>query len=342
MRTPHARRALPRIRKLSTIPLALLLVGAAAATRADAATVNADSFEGINAMTWTPIEGSTLKQYTDAAGGKLYLLPNSPYLPTINKQAAADGSQSMCVSLGVAGEHDTQSDRGEVQIAGTGGSAVKVGSEFWYSLNIRPDPHLKPNPIDPGRGTRLTDVVFQLHNTQTPALDGPPLVLQTNGVTWNINVRGSRDPAAGYNNDGQSFALGPVHLGAWTNFILDVKFNTNGQGWLRVWENGTLMFNKQLSNTNPDASSTSHGAFAKFGVYAWWLQSKYPFKQLALDEGNTSRTFCHDRVRVGDAASSCQSLAPAGVQCDALPAAFGYQWNGSTPIKAGPPDTHAG
>jgi hypothetical protein len=328
------------IRGLSVFSCALVLVSTAVAGQAAAATVvSADNFEGIDTMTWEPIAGSSLKRYTDAEGGQLYLLPHSPYLPTINKRAAVDGSESMCVSVGVPGEHNSESDRGEVEIAGKGGESVKVGNEYWYSFNVRPDPGLKPNPVDPSRGTRITDVVFQIHNTTSPALSGPPMVLQTDGVNWSFNVHGSSDPAQGYNNDRESFPLGPVHLGAWTNFVLDVKFNTNGQGWLRVWENGTLMFNKQVSNTYPDANSTSHGAFAKFGVYAWWLL--YPsFQQSALAEGNVSRDYCHDRVRVADASSSCQLIVPAGVQCDAIPSSFGYEWNGTTPIKPNPPDTH--
>jgi Polysaccharide lyase len=329
------------LRRLCTTSLALLLISPLWAGRAEAATVSADSFEGIDSMTWAPISGSSLKQYTDAEGGSLYLLAGSPYLPTINKQAAVAGSQSMCVSVGVPGTHDTHSDRGEVQIAGTGGSGVRVGSEYWYSFNVRPAPNLKPNPVDPSRNSRVTDVVFQIHNTTSPALSGPPMVLQTDGLTWGFAVRGSSDPARGYNADGQSIPLGPVHLGAWTNFVLDVKFNTNGQGWLRIWENGTLMFDQQVSNTYPDASSTSHGAFAKFGVYAWWLQSIYPFQAAALADGNTSRDYCHDRIRVGDAGSSCPALVPTGIQCDPVPASHGYRWNGTTPIKAGPPDTHA-
>jgi hypothetical protein len=94
-----------------------------------------------------------------------------------------------------------------------------------------------------------------------------------------------------------------------------------------------------VSNTYPDASSTSHGAFTKFGVYAWWLL--YPaIQQAALAQGNTSRNYCHDRIRVADNTGSCPALAPATVHCDALPPTFGYEWNGSTPINPGPPDTH--
>jgi hypothetical protein len=207
---------------------------------------------------------------------------------------------------------------------------------------VRPGPDLKPNPVDPDRGTRVTDVVFQLHNTTDPALSGPPMTLSSDGVAWSFQVRGSADAAKGYNSDSRSIPLGPVHLGRWTSFVLDVKFNTNGSGWLRIWENGTLMFNRQVSNTYPDAQSTSHGAFAKFGVYSWWLESRYAsIQQAALADGNTSRDYCHDRVRVADQGSTCQQLVPSTVQCDALPPAFGYQWNGSTPINTGPKDTHA-
>jgi hypothetical protein len=165
------------------------------------------------------------------------------------------------------------------------------------------------------------------------------MTLWTDGLKWGFTVRGSSDPANGYNPDRENISLGPARLGEWTNFVLDVKFATDGTGWLRIWENGTLMFNKQVSNTYPDASSTSHGAFTKFGVYAWWLL--YPdLQQRALDEGNTSRAYCHDRIRVADAGGSCPILAPTGVPCDAVPPTFGYEWNGSTPINPGPPDTH--
>jgi hypothetical protein len=326
--------SLSRTRRSFALCLAVALsLGLGVSASAAGSVISADNFEGIDTMRFDPV-------YTDAEGGQLALLGGSPYTPTINKQAAVDGAQSMCVSVGVAGQHDTHSDRGEVQVLGRGGSNVKVGNEHWYTFNVRPAPDLKPNPIDPSRGTRVTDVVFQIHNTTTPALDGPPMTLWTDGLRWGFSVKGSRDPANGYNPDRENFPLGPVRLGQWTNFVLDVKFNTDGTGWLRVWENGTLMFNKQVSNTYPDASSTSHGAFTKFGVYSWWLL--YPtLQQAALDQGVTSRDYCHDRVRVGDDTSSCQALAPSSVRCDAVPSTFGYEWNGSTPINPGPPDTHA-
>lgn len=322
-----------RTQKRSAVALAaaLLVVGLTGTAAAAGSVVSAYNFEGVDSLAFDP--------YTDAEGGQLHLLSGSPYTPTVNKQTAVDGSQSMCVDVGVTGDHDVHSDRGEVQILGRGGSNIKAGNEYWYSLNVRPDPQLKPNPVDPSRGSRVTDVVFQIHNTTDPALDGPPMTLWTDGLTWGFSVRGSANPATGYNDDRESIPLGPVHLGAWTNFVLDVKFSTDGTGWLRIWENGTLMFDKQVSNTYPDASSTSHGAFTKFGVYAWWLL--YPtLQQAALAQGNTSRAYCHDRIRVADSTGSCPALAPTNVHCDAVPPTFGYEWNGSTPINPGPSDTH--
>ncbi|WP_410672253.1 heparin lyase I family protein [Amycolatopsis sp. cmx-4-68] len=326
--------SLSRTRRLFVLCLAVVLsLGPGVTASAAGSVISAYNFEGVNTMAFNPV-------YTDAEGGQLALLGGSPYTPTINKQAAVGGAQSMCVGVGVAGQHDTHSDRGEVQILGHGGSNVKVGNEYWYTFNVRPAPTLRPNPIDPSRGTRVTDVVFQIHNTTTPALDGPPMTLGTDGVKWAFGVRGSSDPANGYNPDRESIPLGPVHLGQWTNFVLDVKFNTDGTGWLRIWENGTLMFNKKVSNTYPDTSSTSHGAFTKFGVYSWWLL--YPaFQQDALNQGNTSRDYCHDQIRVADNTGSCPSLVPVGIHCDPVPATFGYEWNGTAPINPGPPDTHA-
>jgi hypothetical protein len=165
--------------------------------------------------------------------------------------------------------------------------------------------------------------------------------LRSTGRQWSFVVRGSSDPAEGFNQGQESFSLGPVRLGEWTNFVFDIMFNTDRtKGWLRIWENGTLMFNKQVANTNPDGSSTSNGSYAKFGAYSWWLTNA-TIQQAALAQGNTTRRYCHDRIQVADDTSSCPLVAPAAITCDAVPATFGYQWNGSTPIKSGPPDTHA-
>jgi hypothetical protein len=174
----RARTPLSGISKLSAVFLAVVLmsVGFTGAAGAAGSVVSAYNFEGIDRMTFDP--------YTDAEGGQLHLLPRSPYLPTVSQQTAVDGSQSMCVNVGVPGEHDKDSDRGEVQILGTGGSNVKVGNEYWYSLNVRPDPDLKPNPVDPSRGSRVTDLVFQIHNTTSPALDGPPMTLWTDSACY--------------------------------------------------------------------------------------------------------------------------------------------------------------
>src|SRR3954447_4269891 len=87
---------------LAAVLMAMGLTGTAGAA---GSVVSADNFEGVDSMAFDP--------YTDAEGGQLHLLPGSPYTPTINKQAAVDGSQSMCVDVGVAGTHDTHSDRGE-------------------------------------------------------------------------------------------------------------------------------------------------------------------------------------------------------------------------------------
>jgi hypothetical protein len=117
------------IRRFSTASLVGLMIAGLAQSPAAAATVvSADNFEGVDTMNWQPVEGSSMKRYTDNEGGKLLLLAGSPYLPAISKQTAVDGGQSMCVSLGVAGSHDAHSDRSEVEIdSNKGGWDIPVG-----------------------------------------------------------------------------------------------------------------------------------------------------------------------------------------------------------------------
>lgn len=157
-------------------------------------------------------------------------------------------------------------------------SPEKSNAERWYGLSVYlPTSHI----TDP-----CEESLFQLHGGATV-----PLAMITGNGRWTLVLK---------NKTGITRAdLGAYEKGAWTDWVVHVKYSSQSDGLLEVWKNGSLVFRRNNAPNTHDGTLP----FFKFGVYKWgWRQGEQSTTQ--------QRIVYYDNVKVGNANSSYAEVAP--------------------------------
>jgi hypothetical protein len=95
-------------------------------------------------------------------------------------------------------------------------------------------------------------------------------------------------PAEYYTHDATS-------VGQWTDFVINVKWSYNDDGFLKVWKDGVLIIDKSGGNCYND----DYGPFMKCGIYG-----NFNVGQVI--------TVYYDELRLGDGNSSYAEVVPGG------------------------------
>jgi hypothetical protein len=138
-------------------------------------------------------------------------------------------------------------------------------------------------------------------------LDGvrsPPLALEVNGTNWmihNTTGHGSQNDPSWVSR----YDYSPVQRGAWTDWVVHVKWSGGSTGVLQVWKNGSMIVNR--SNTWTTYTDTGNYTKPLWGIYKWsWNASTSGGNSIV-----SSRTLYIDNVRVTDGAhGSYAAVAP--------------------------------
>ena len=125
----------------------------------------------------------------------------------------------------------------------------------------------------------------------------PPLGLMTGNDNWSLfNKSDPRPKTPSITDPGiktQSWNLGPIAKGQWTDFVFHVKWSYQSNGVLEVWKNGQLVVKKYGPNTYNDRV----GPYMLIGPYKWEWKSNPQrstttqrityFDAVRIDQGNT-------------------------------------------------------
>jgi hypothetical protein len=158
------------------------------------------------------------------------------------------------------------------------------------------------NPTEPGT---WGPVHHQYHGTP----DGPPkcdwvengrkqmITINTKKGNWVSWVKW--DPQVCSPEDGQVSGVWYTHdsfvVGKWIDFVINVKWSYNDDGFLKVWKDGVLTIDKSGGNCFND----DYGPYMKFGIYG------------DLNAGQIMTVY-YDELRLGDGNSSYAEVAPRG------------------------------
>lgn len=138
---------------------------------------------------------------------------------------------------------------------------VPANSEWTYRFSL-----LIPtnNATDPSY-----EIVAQWH--EQPDFDSgetwrrPPLTLSIRNNQFGVSNRWDPKPVSVIFKEAgsQSWKLGEVAKGKWTDWVFHVKWSYKSDGLLEVWKNGKLVVRK----TGPNTYNDKRGPYFKIGIY---------------------------------------------------------------------------
>lgn len=222
------------------------------------------------------------------------------------------------------------SDRGDFRseiTTGENNPAPKnytIGQEYWYGVSIMPDKNLKKSPFP--------EIVFQFHSTpdMVPGETwesglNPPVALYCDGQKWSIQVKGDDREVTDKKNYRFSTEenLGRVGLGDWTDWVFHIKWNYNGDGFVRIWKNGKMVYNL----TGPNTFNDKTGPYLKMGVYAWYLKKPgSDICQKANEAAVGNRVYYHDSIRIAGKNADANTVSPEGRMCEPVKKEMEINW----------------
>lgn len=216
--------------------------------------------------------------------------------------------------------------RSEIAVAANNPSPrhYELGAEYWYGFSIHPDSGMAISPI--------SEIVFQFHSTpdNVPGETwqsglNPPIALSCNGERWYLVIRGddkpvTRKPDYLFQTNAD---LGQAELGKWTDWVFNIKWNYDGNGFVKIWKNGKMVYYLEGPNTYHDHK----GPYLKLGVYAFYLRRPGSDSwQKAKEAGVNQRIYYHDALRIADSRGDCNLVSPVGRTCEPENAALKINW----------------
>ena len=167
-----------------------------------------------------------------------------------------------------------------------------IGKEYWIGFS---------NQIPTSGGDGF--FAFQIHKRPDAGDQGgqQPILLRANSSGYRIDVNYDANATTTASTQGSKiFSAGSLSKGQWTDWVIHVDFSFGSDGLLEIWKNGSMIVNYQGPNCYNDAL----GPYMKVGIYIPGWKSRSG----ATDANK--RTIYYDEVKVGDAASSYNEVAP--------------------------------
>jgi hypothetical protein len=242
----------------------------------------------------TPVRAGLLQTFDFETGDLSRLGSVELNGPTATVTVSTDHARRGIYSMKAFINKQDKRAEGVSQLRGT------VGGVNWYGWSI----YIPDNQHGDGK----FDIISQFHDWHATlpawADDGTAptnLTLgEDNMLRFSLKYQGPVNPATGNPTTvHQVFDLAPCTVGTWHDFVVNVKWTHQSDGFLKVWLNGELL----VDYTGPTYLDygTGNGPFFKMGdykgVYNW--------------SGTGPRYFYMDEFRMGGADSSYAEVNPA-------------------------------
>jgi hypothetical protein len=191
-------------------------------------------------------------------------------------------------------------------------TTAHVGAERWYGFSVYVDPTYTDTSTDPN-GT----IVFQWHGSPESCdiVKSPRLLLAvTRDLRWRVRNQSDPNPCTTDITAGRiDFDVGPVTKGVWVDWVVYAKWSYTSTGILKVWKDGSLVVNR---TANPNTYNDQNPEIVKWGIYkSWWHVQAPP---------SPDRLVVYlDEIKIGDASSSYNEVAPKSSQSGSAPPAPG-------------------
>ena len=188
---------------------------------------------------------------------------------------------------------------------------LNIGDEYWTGLSIYVPPDFVPDRE--GRD----EIFFQFHGSPDKDSEGdyiedwrnPPFSIRIHESNWEFSIIADskkitppRNTPGRYTYSKRIVVPMGNDIGKWTDFIINIKFNYNGNGFTKIWKDEELVVNL----TGPNTFNDDRGPYPAMGLYKWsWDEEKY--------ESNMDwRLLYIDELRIGGAGATYEDVAPSG------------------------------
>lgn len=155
-------------------------------------------------------------------------------------------------------------------------------AERWYGISF----YLEDYDADNG-----SESIIQWHHTAHISSGSPPLALWVNDGKL-LLVHQEREGVNTYEE------LGAATTGRWIDVVFHVKWTDQADGFIQVWKNGSLAFNKYGIRTNFSPN------YVKLGINKWsWAPG-------GGESTTTHRVLYADEFRVGSEKARYEDVQP--------------------------------
>jgi hypothetical protein len=214
--------------------------------------------------------------------------------PEVVRDHARAGTGAMKTTLDR--NKDRFPNRTEVQ-----GPRAEIGKEYWYGFSVLLPEEYVPDPV--------WEIVAQWQGVPDADLGekwrNPVLALSTTDGRWgwvsrwdakrNTFENGKREYGGVHQYD-----LGAYQTGAWTDWVVRVRWSYGSDGFLKIWKDGKLA----VDQDGPNAFNDAEGPFFKMGLYKGWDDPKKGH------DGVAKRVLYHDEFRMAGADGTYDDVAP--------------------------------
>lgn len=172
-----------------------------------------------------------------------------------------------------------------------------LNSERWYSFSI-----FLPDDYEADEKSR--EIVAQWHDIPDFILGeqwrAPSLALITTDGKWFISQKWDTNritPKKNKETKSRAIDVGSYTRGSWTDWVFQVKWSHQSDGFLRVWKNGKLVVNE----TGPNMYNDILGPYLKVGIYPNWRSSQSKINK---------RVLYFDEIRIGGSKANYEDVKP--------------------------------
>jgi hypothetical protein len=217
-------------------------------------------------------------------------------VPEVTTERVRSGKYALKSFLDSGAPTSEERERTELKVLESGDAAV-IGNEYWYGFSIFLPTSWVPDTIQ--------EILGQLQSGKDPGdIEGrnPTFIIATDGENWRIVNRSDPRPIT-TDKEGRAertLYVGPYVTDEWTDWVINVRWSYESDGFLKIWKNGVLI----VDATGPNCYNDAKGPHFKMGIYKGYWANKPPSAKVK------TRTAYHDAFRMAGADGSYDDVAP--------------------------------
>jgi hypothetical protein len=176
------------------------------------------------------------------------------------------------------------------------GKRASIGRTYWYGWSL-----FVPKGYVTVPGKEFVTQFSKWQSPREPKWTGPAnCVLKTENGKWIFRISYQKSPTA-KSIKSTSVVLGPYERGKWTDWVMHVKWSYKPDGFVRLYQNGKLVF----SRNGATYFNIAKGPYFKMGIYMG-INNKNWSKHRQV----VNRTIYGDEYRMGNANATFKDVAP--------------------------------